>query len=190
MNKSETIKELSAALAKAQGCRFAESVTIPPMLNQILERKPGKTVRERFFNKVAFGASDCWYWRGSQNRLGYGCMSALGESKAHRVSYRLFRGDPGGLSVLHRCDVRNCVNPDHLYLGTQLENMRDCRDRGRNKVIPLPGERNPMARLTAYKVGEMRRIRQEQGLSAQKLGRMFGVSTMTAHRAIKGESWK
>lgn len=200
MRASKLIKEtdLIAELISAQGAgdRFAESKAIVA-LSRITHPIPRgnnrerRTTLERFFDKVVLGASDCWYWRGALNQHGYGLMNALGESKAHRVSYRLFKEvAPGDLDVLHKCDVRNCVNPDHLFLGTQADNVRDMVNKGRFVVNTRRGEESHFSKLTKDQVLEMRRIRKEHGLSYAKIAAMFGVNTMTAHRAITGTSWR
>jgi HNH endonuclease len=189
--KSESIKEL----ASANGNRFLESRLVPQVINQLrpLARRNQHTcppLVTRFFEKVAYGMSDCWYWRGCTDGLGYGHMTALGEVRAHRVAWRLFNGDPRDKMVLHKCDVRNCVNPGHLFLGTQTDNMRDCAAKGRNKNVPQPGELNPMAVLTSEKVRKMRAAREGSGRSYSLIAKDFGVSTMTAYRAIVGQSWR
>lgn len=95
-----------------------------------------KHIAERFIMKVKFSNPyDCWLWMASKDRLGYGRISSeRGKSpfKAYRVSYQLFKGEiPKGMSVLHECDNPSCVNPNHLKLGTQKENMQDASKRNR-----------------------------------------------------------
>lgn len=150
-----------------------------------------RPVEDRFFEKIVWGMSPCWYWCGTIHKLGYGLFSAMGESKAHRVSWILHNGPiPDGLMVLHKCDVRCCVRPDHLFLGTQTDNMRDMMVKGRGKTNPQYGEDNHFSKLTTADVAEMRRIRAETGMPYWKLAEMFGVVTMTAQRACVGTSWR
>jgi hypothetical protein len=75
----------------------------------------------------------CWVWMGAMHESGYGQTSVRGRfERAHRVAYEAFVAPvPPGLYVLHRCDVTLCVNPAHLYAGTQRENIRDCINRRR-----------------------------------------------------------
>jgi hypothetical protein len=73
--------------------------------------------------------SGCWLWDGWVNGRGYG---RFGKGLAHRISWELHRGPiPAGMNICHKCDVPPCVNPDHLFLGTQTDNMRDCARKGR-----------------------------------------------------------
>lgn len=93
-------------------------------------------VAQRFMQKVEMiPMAGCWLWTGSLNGRGYGQLfSQRGAPphKAHRLSYELFRGPiPQGALVMHSCDVRCCVNPDHLDAGTQKKNLRDAAARGR-----------------------------------------------------------
>lgn len=82
----------------------------------------------RFWARVLPVESGCWEWQGYRDEYGYGRFD---ESKAHRFSYALTVGSPEGFLVLHRCDNPACVRPDHLFLGTQLDNMRDMISKGR-----------------------------------------------------------
>ena len=77
--------------------------------------------------------SGCWLWTASVKNTGYGQFKFNGKPVgAHRVSFMLFCGDiPPGMLVCHHCDVRRCVNPEHLYLGTHSDNLRDAFDRTR-----------------------------------------------------------
>ena len=95
----------------------------------------------RFWRKVAKHSSGCWLWYGARNGNGYGVCGAGGlKWLAHRVAWELScgpipeGGDYHGTCVLHRCDVPLCVNPDHLFLGTQADNMRDKAEKGRGRI--------------------------------------------------------
>lgn len=79
--------------------------------------------------------SGCWIWTGTESRYGYGQLRLNGTwTLAHRKSFELHKGEiPAGLSVLHHCDNRLCVNPDHLYAGTAMNNVQDMLKRGRGR---------------------------------------------------------
>lgn len=85
-------------------------------------------------NSIPVPFSGCWLWLLSLNRDGYGqCAIGTKSINAHRLSWMAFRGPiPPRMMVLHSCDVRSCVNPDHLWLGTNADNMRDCFAKGRH----------------------------------------------------------
>ena len=88
-------------------------------------------------NFIPVTESGCWLWTGYSRRDGYGYIAhnkrAIG---AHRASWIIYRGDiPEGLHVCHTCDVRDCVNPDHLFLGTASDNMQDCVRKGRSAIL-------------------------------------------------------
>jgi len=77
-------------------------------------------------------ASGCWFWTGGTQRYGYGAFHVGRRvTTAHRWLWIRLHGDPGDLHVLHKCDTPRCVNPDHLYIGTRYDNMRDKETRGR-----------------------------------------------------------
>ncbi len=81
--------------------------------------------------------SGCWLWLGQVSRIGYGqIMLSPGQrkTKAHRAAWEAYRGPIGDLYVLHQCDNRSCVNPDHLFLGTRSDNMLDMYAKGRHRT--------------------------------------------------------
>lgn len=93
-----------------------------------------RNIKERFEEKYEMVPEcGCWIWTAATHQ-GYGEICYKGKKEtAHRVSWELHNGPiPHGLWVLHRCDTRECVNPKHLFLGTQLDNIADCVKKGRN----------------------------------------------------------
>lgn len=94
-----------------------------------------KTLIDKFWPKVQ-KTDGCWLWIGAVTDTGYGYLSCQvprrHNMRAHRISWELHNGAiPVGLNVLHRCDIPPCVRPDHLFLGTALDNNRDCISKGR-----------------------------------------------------------
>jgi hypothetical protein len=89
--------------------------------------------QERFFDRVSpVPESGCWLWEGASTVAGYGIVVRAGKHRpAHRLSYELFiEAPPPHLDVLHTCDIKCCVNPQHLYIGTHAQNMKDSSIRG------------------------------------------------------------
>lgn len=91
-----------------------------------------KSVSERFWGAIE-KTDSCWLWEAGKGSDGYGQFEVNGKKvKVHRYSYEIHKGEiPEGIDVLHTCDVRPCVNPDHLWLGTDADNNRDMREKGR-----------------------------------------------------------
>lgn len=125
----------------------------------------------------------CWLWVGSRDQKGYGNVSVHGSTKrAHRVSWTIANGKiPPGLQVLHKCDNQPCVNPRHLYVGTNQDNMDDKRERGRQVLPP--------AVLTETSVREIRRLR-AAGHRCKDVAKRFGVSCGTISHVTARRNWK
>lgn len=118
---------------------------------------------------------------------GYGRFSERG---AHRVAYELTYGlIPAGLHVCHRCDNRRCVNPGHLWLGTNADNMADRNTKGRQSRQGAPrGAANGRATVSDEVVLEARRLYSLGGTSQRELARLFGVSQMTVNYWVRGRT--
>ena len=135
-----------------------------------------KTVSERFWEKVK-KTHHCWPWIGS-TRHGYGQIYHDGKQEvASRISWRLHFGViPDGMFVLHHCDNRACVNPDHLFLGTQRDNLADMRCKGRGFVLSSRrGSEHGMAKLNERQVRAIRDLL-ASGRKGKELARQYGVT--------------
>lgn len=100
-------------------------------------------LKHRFEIKYTY-SDGCWLWKGATHKQGYGLFRSVSNEVmklAHRVSYELYIGPiPEGIKVLHSCDVTSCVNPSHLFLGTQKDNMKDAATKGRLGIQNLSNE--------------------------------------------------
>lgn len=139
------------------------------------------SVEDRFWRHVIKG-NDCWLWRSAGYPSGYGALKVAGSMKpAHRISWEIHRGSiPEGMLVCHTCDVRRCVRPDHLFLGTNLDNMADMRSKGRK--IYHGG--HPPRKLSADQISEIKELL-SQGLLQREVAARFDVTQATISRNIK-----
>jgi hypothetical protein len=145
------------------------------------------TLKERFLKKIARTSdTDCWLWIGGKSRGGYGCIGyKTGNISAHRASWIIHFGlIPENLHVLHTCDNPACVSPHHLFLGTNLDNVKDKEAKGRGNH-PI-GARNSSTKLTAEMVREIR----DSPFRLTYLGRVYGVTAMCIKKIKTGENWK
>lgn len=151
-----------------------------------------KPLHERFWSYVD-KTDTCWLWRGSKNANGYGQLSETSgrekpkSHRAHRLSWELHYGAiPPGLCVLHRCDSPACVNPDHLFLGSQRENMHDMIRKGRKaRVAGMVGEDNPAAKITR----EDAELIRSSPLSGVELARQYGLTPAMISRIRLRKAW-
>lgn len=116
----------------------------------------------------------CWLWNGHKYSNGYGVIKVFGKDNlVHRFAYNLYHGDiPDGLEILHSCDVKNCVNPDHLRAGTHQENMKEAKDRGRmrsGKDHPFYGKKQKKPRQSNV-VRVLGRVYESQNAAEKALG--------------------
>lgn len=143
-----------------------------------------------FHEKIAQKSADgCWLWIGSIQSRGYGDVfnkSFGGHVLAHRVAWMLYRGHiPDGQCVLHKCDVRRCVNPDHLFLGTISDNQADMVSKERQ----AKGERNGHARLSETDVVAIRRAH-ERGISQRLIADEHCISRPAVSDIVRRKRWR
>lgn len=159
-----------------------------------------KTHLDRFWKKVdKRGPEECWEWVGSIKSGGYGQFKLNGSPRlAHRVSYEIHNGPipkgPGyhGTCVCHTCDNPPCVNPAHLWLGTNADNVADKVRKGRSKVDcshlrVKPGQYHPSAKVTWDDVENIRA--NTMNLTQRELGEMFGIARSTVSAIQRQENW-
>lgn len=144
----------------------------------------GQEIWRRFLGRILITEQGCWDWTGGKNKAGYGALRVESEQVlAHRISYALYKGEiPEGMNVCHSCDRPCCVNPDHLFLGTDKENSQDMVKKGRS----LHGEKCLQAKLKRQQVSEIRAS--DEG--AFSLSRKYGVGPGQIWRIRKGHCWK
>ena len=167
---------------------------------------------DRFWSSV-IKTETCWLWQGRRNNKGYGLIT-LGHDTTmlvHRLAYELTYGMiMPGLFCLHRCDTPLCCRPDHLWLGSQADNMRDMSQKGRSigqrhpermargerngahthpeKV--LRGEQNGQSKLTEANVRAIRRMQASKEMTRKQMAALFGVNKSAIDKVLARQVWK
>jgi hypothetical protein len=142
----------------------------------------------RFMDKVDV-TEKCWFWKNGKSDSGYGVFHWRSKSiRAHRFIWISKFGDiPNNMHVLHKCDNRLCVNPDHLFLGTHQDNMIDRNEKGRTAV--QRGEKCGTSKLTEKEVKEIKDHYTKKEMSQYQLAKKYNVHQSVISRAINGKTW-
>lgn len=147
---------------------------------------------KRFWKSVEKMPSGCWHWTKSvrSEKMPYGKLMFVWNGAriqlAHRAAWLLTHGElPTDKHVLHKCDNPRCVNPDHLFLGTQKDNVQDAVSK--NRMKGQPGEKNCKAKLTAKQVKEIRALAKKG--NANSLAKKFSVTSTTIHDIVSRKHW-
>ena len=162
---------------------FARTNRLIDIIQQ--QATPGMSGKERLaMHSRQSLDGDCLLWVGHLDIGGYGRVSYMGKDQAaHRVAWEIANGAPAGdLKVLHKCDVRNCINPKHLFLGTDADNVADKCAKGRQ----AKGEKNGKAKLTNQEVMNIR----GDNRPSSHIAKDYGVSAETIRGIRRGRCWK
>ena len=144
---------------------------------------------QRFWSKVDINLNNnsCWEWTACHNLKRYGLFYFSNKMySAHRIAYMIERGNiPEEMFVCHRCDNPTCVNPNHLFIGTYLDNVRDRDIKNRN----AKGSKQSKAKLTEEVIPVIRELLRE-GFSQQNIAYKYGVSQVQISLIKSGKIWK
>lgn len=200
---AEIAARFGVSLRSVANARWGRA--IPPAAGgRNVPKRPKTTLAERFWAKVDKDGpivpgmdSPCWMWTAFKDHRGYGRIGVGGVTQAaHRVALRLDGVDvPSGMEACHVCDNPGCVRPDHLFMGTRTDNVRDMMAKGRAGFqkdgfgAHCRGARNHNAKLDAARVAEIRACHQS-GESFRAIARRLGVNRTTVRSAVKGKTWR
>lgn len=151
-----------------------------------------KSIEERFWSKVNKKSDDeCWEWMAFIHPSGYGTFSVMSKPVfAHRMSWMIHFGDiPENKCILHFCDNRICVNPNHLFLGDYADNAHDRDGKKRSKIPDNRGEKHGNHKLIRDDVLKIRRLYSSGKYTLQEIGDYFGINRRHIGRIVRKESW-
>lgn len=159
---------------------------------------PSVPIEQRFWTKVDRSGDGCWEWQAHRSPAGYGQVWLDGTNVgAHRVAYQLTNGPiPEGMLVRHKCDNPPCVRPDHLEIGSVIDNYDDMVGRGRRNVSRsatsryVRGDTHPSSRLTTETVRAIREAVATGKATQTEMARAHGVTVQAIHRIVRGLVWK
>lgn len=149
------------------------------------------SIRERL-SQGSERHGSCLLWTGSRYPNGYGRIGYQGRDRmAHRLAYELHHGPiPDGLYVCHHCDTPNCIEPSHLFVGTQADNLDDMRRKGRWAARDRRGESNARAKTTETEVRIVKRLRQNTDLTCPVIADCVGLPLGIVEAISAGRTWK
>ena len=176
--KSQRSDSMKSGKKKSCGC-----------INSPGEKYYKENIEKRLLSKSE-RVGECLLWTGRKIWSGYGTIGIRSHSTAvHRVAYKMWNGDiPKGMYVLHKCDIRHCIEPSHLYLGTHHDNMKDMVERDR-QYHPL-GELHKMSKFKDENILEIRALYASGKYSQADLSRKYEVCGPCIHNIVKRKSWK
>src|ERR1017187_469479 len=148
------------------------------------------SLKDRLLRRIQVTASGCWEWTGFRDKDGYGRINVNGkETVASRAMWTVCKGQmPPGQQVYHSCDNPPCINPNHLFLGTALDNALDSMNKGRKKGINL-GEANNTTAPTTELVLQIR-SEYTRGVPQTEIANNLAVHKVTVHNIVRRKTWK
>lgn len=150
----------------------------------------------RFNKKITINKNGCYEWTGATQSNGYGRFNLFGKSfYAHRFSALIKYGHiPANADVCHACDIRNCVNPEHLFIGTRRDNVMDCINKNRHShgishSIKTSGEMAGSSKLKNEDVINIRHLK-NKGIKTKTISQLFNISTDNVRRIVRNDTWR
>ncbi|RPI85131.1 MAG: hypothetical protein EHM34_00045 [Nitrosopumilales archaeon] len=158
-------------------------------LRSINRENYDQDMKNKLLSRIDIKDNGCWEWKGAKHRQGYGNIGYKRKvCLAHRISWKLFRGDlRDDILVLHKCDNPPCINPDHLFLGSDRDNVLDSISKGR--FYRAKGKDHYFSRFSNEQIKEIRKL-SESGITYDKIAKLFDSHKATICHIVKRKSWK